>query len=76
MIRKWFFGSSYYKQFILHVGKSLFGSVALIVILNIRRCCRFLEHVDNAYFADESERARMKAEARVWRAWYHIRLLN
>ncbi len=42
----------------------------------IRRCCRFLEHVDNAYFADESERARMKAEARVWRAWYHIRLLN
>lgn len=42
----------------------------------IRRCCRFLEHVDNAYFSDESERARMKAEARVWRAWYHIRLLN
>ena len=42
----------------------------------IRRCCRFLEHVDNAYFSDESERARMKGEARVWRAWYHIRLLN
>lgn len=42
----------------------------------IRRCCRFLEHVDNAYFSDESERTRMKAEARVWRAWYHIRLLN
>lgn len=42
----------------------------------IRRCCRFLEHVDKAYFADESERARMKAEVRVWRAWYHIRLLN
>lgn len=42
----------------------------------IRRCCRFLEHVDNAYFVDESERTRMKAEARVWRAWYHIRLLN
>lgn len=42
----------------------------------IRRCCRFLEHVDEAYFSDESERTRMKAEARVWRAWYHIRLLN
>lgn len=44
--------------------------------LRIRRCNRFLEHVDNAYFADERERTRMKAEARVWRAWYHIRLLN
>lgn len=42
----------------------------------IRRCCRFLENVDNAYFSDESERTRMKAEVRVWRAWYHIRLLN
>lgn len=42
----------------------------------IRRCCRVLENIDKAYFADESERVRMKAEARVWRAWYHIRLLN
>jgi len=42
----------------------------------IRRCNRFLKFVDNAYFADESERTRMKAEIRVWRAWYHIRLLN
>mgnify|MGYP000638742730 CR=1 FL=1 len=31
---------------------------------------------DDAYFADERERTRMKAEAKVWRAWYHIRLLN
>lgn len=42
----------------------------------IRRVNRFLKHVDNAYFSDESERTRLKAEARVWRAWYHIRLLN
>lgn len=42
----------------------------------IRRCCRVLEFIDRAYFSDESERERMKAEARVWRAWYHIRLLN
>lgn len=42
----------------------------------IRRCNRFLEFVDNAYYADESERSRMKAEIRVWRAWYHIRLLK
>ncbi|MCI7358689.1 MAG: hypothetical protein MSK40_13455 [Parabacteroides sp.] len=33
----------------------------------IRRCCRFLEHVDAAYFSDEDERIRMKVEARVWR---------
>lgn len=42
----------------------------------IRRCCRFLEHVDDAYFSDESERTRMKVEARVWRAWYHLLLLK
>ena len=42
----------------------------------IRRCCRFLEHVDDAYFSDESERTRMKVEARVWRAWYHMNLLR
>ena len=42
----------------------------------IRRCCRFLEHVDAAYFADESERTRMKIEAKVWRAWYHLLLLK
>lgn len=41
----------------------------------IRRCNRFLKFVDKAYFADEAERTRMKAEIRVWRAWYHIRLL-
>lgn len=44
--------------------------------IRIRRCNRFLEHVDDAYFADERERTRMKAEAKVWHAWYHIRLLN
>lgn len=42
----------------------------------IRRCCRFLEHVDAAYFSDESERTRMKVEARTWRAWYHLNLLR
>ena len=42
----------------------------------IRKVNRFLQHVDGAYFSDESERTRMKAEARVWRAWYHIRLLR
>ncbi|MFR8356425.1 MAG: RagB/SusD family nutrient uptake outer membrane protein [Parabacteroides sp.] len=43
--------------------------------LRIRRCNRFLKFVDNAYFADEKERSRMKAEVRVWRAWHqHVRL--
>ena len=42
----------------------------------IRNCCRLLDHIDKAYFTNESERDRMKAEAKVWRAWYHIRLLN
>ncbi len=42
----------------------------------IRRCCRFLEHVDAAYFSDESERTRMKVEARTWRVWYHLNLLR
>ena len=42
----------------------------------IRNCCRLLDNIDNAYFTNESERDRMKAEAKVWRAWYHIRLLN
>lgn len=42
----------------------------------IRKCSRFLEHVDAAYFSDESERTRMKAEARTWRAWYHLLLLK
>ncbi len=45
-------------------------------LLRIRRCNRFLEFVDNAYYSDESERTRMKADARIWRAWYHIRLLK
>ena len=40
----------------------------------IRRCNRFLEHVDNAYFTLEYERDRMKADVRVWRAWYHMQL--
>lgn len=44
--------------------------------VRIRRCNRFLQFVDKAYFADEKERTRMKAEIRVWRAWYHIRLLK
>lgn len=41
----------------------------------IRRCNRFLEHVGSAYFTKESERQRMIADVRVWRAWYHIQLL-
>lgn len=41
----------------------------------IRRCNRFLENVENAYFTLETERTRMKAEVRVWRAWYHMKLL-
>lgn len=44
--------------------------------IRIRRCNRFLENVDKAFFTVEEERARMKAEARIWRAWYHIRLLK
>lgn len=41
----------------------------------IRRCNRFLEHVNSAYFIDEKERERMIAEAKTWRAWHHMRLL-
>jgi len=40
-----------------------------------RKCNRLLQYIDNAFFTDETERTRMKAEARVWRAWYHMRLL-
>lgn len=43
--------------------------------LRIRRCNRFLAHLDEAYFVDESERERMRAEALTWRAWYHMQLL-
>ena len=43
--------------------------------IRIRRCNRFLEHVDAAYFVDEKERQRMIADVRVWRVWYHIQLL-
>lgn len=43
--------------------------------VKIRRCNRFLEHVGNAYFIEEYERERMIAEARTWRAWYHMQLL-
>ena len=31
----------------------------------IRRCNRFLEHVNSAYFIDEKERERMIAEAKI-----------
>lgn len=41
----------------------------------IRRCNRFLENVNSAYFIDEKERERMIAEAKTWRAWHHMRLL-
>lgn len=41
----------------------------------IRRCNRLLENIHKPYFSDEKERARITAEARVWRAWYHMQLL-
>lgn len=44
--------------------------------VHIRRCNKFLQYVDNAYFADEKERIRMKAEIRIWRAWYYVRMLK
>ena len=43
--------------------------------MRIRRCNRFLDHVDAAYFVDEKRTGEMIAEARVWRVWYHIQLL-
>lgn len=43
--------------------------------IRIRRCNRFLEHVTSAYFTLESERQRMIADVKVWRAWYHMQLL-
>lgn len=43
--------------------------------IRIRRCNRFLEHINNAYFTIESERHRMIADIKVWRAWYHMQLL-
>lgn len=43
--------------------------------MRIRRCNRFLDHVGGAYFVEEYERERMIAEARTWRAWYHMQLL-
>jgi hypothetical protein len=41
----------------------------------IRRCCRVIENIDKPYFSDEAERERIRSEARVWRAWYHVQLL-
>ena len=41
----------------------------------IRRCNRLLDHIDQAYFTDEAERERMRAEALTYRAWYHMQLL-
>ncbi|GAB6009777.1 RagB/SusD family nutrient uptake outer membrane protein [Dysgonomonas reticulitermitis] len=41
----------------------------------IRRCNRLLENIDRAYFTDQAEKRRYKAETRVWRAWYHMQLL-
>lgn len=41
----------------------------------IRRCNRFLAHVGTAYFTQETERERMIADVKVWRAWYHMQLL-
>lgn len=51
------------------------GSVWKNYYVFIRRCCRLLEHLDDAYFIQESERERIRAEARTWRAWYHMQLL-
>lgn len=41
----------------------------------IRRCNRVLANIHRAYFTDEAERSRIKAETKVWRAWYHMQLL-
>lgn len=41
----------------------------------IRRCNRLLENIHKPYFSDEKERTRIIAEARIWRAWYHMQLL-
>lgn len=41
----------------------------------IRKCNRLLANIHKPYFTDEKERKRIIAEARVWRAWYHMQLL-
>lgn len=41
----------------------------------IRKCNRLLDNIHKAYFNDESERRRLIAETRIWRAWYHQQLL-
>lgn len=40
----------------------------------IRKCNVFLENIDHAKVINEASRARMKAEARVLRAWYYVHL--
>lgn len=40
----------------------------------IRKCNVFLENIDHAQVINESSRARMKAEAKVLRAWYYVQL--
>lgn len=41
----------------------------------IRRINRLIDHIGTAYFTEESDRTRMIADARAWRAWYHMQLL-
>lgn len=43
---------------------------------NIRNCCRMLENMDKAYFVDQNERERMRAEAIILRAYYHWELFK
>lgn len=37
----------------------------------IRNCCRLLENMDKAFFVEETEREKIRAEAIILRAYYH-----
>lgn len=77
-----YFSANYYGEFTQIGNGSVLPTTGGIIqtlwdksYMYIRRCNRFLEHVDEPYFNDEKERERMRCEARIWRAYYHINLL-
>ncbi|HWK57793.1 MAG TPA: RagB/SusD family nutrient uptake outer membrane protein [Parapedobacter sp.] len=50
------------------------GNIFRVYWSGIRKCNVFLENIDHAQVINEGSRARMKAEARVLRAWYYVQL--
>lgn len=50
------------------------GNIYRVYWSGIRKCNVFLENIDKAQVIPEGNRARMKSEAKVLRAWYYMQL--